>query len=150
MRPTLFLRIATVVNLLFAVGHTVGFLTFRPVSAEGQAARRALAAVFTEDGSQFSYMGFYQGFGLTCTLAMLLIAGWSWWLGDLARWAPRTTLPPLVMLFLYQLGGLVLAALYFPVPAIAFSALLPILYGLALMGAIRTDKSGSSVQPQPD
>ena len=143
MRPTLLLRIATFVNLLFAAGHTIGFLTFRPVSAEGQAARRALAAVFAENGSQFSYMGFYKGFGLVCTLAMLLIAGWSWWLGDLAKSAPRTTLPPLIMLFLYQLGGLVLAALYFPVPAIAFSAMLPILYGLAMMGAMRAGRSSS-------
>ena len=143
MRPTLLLRIATFVNLLFAAGHTIGFLTFRPVSAEGQAARRALAAVFAENGSQFSYMGFYKGFGLVCTLAMLLIAGWSWWLGDLAKSAPRTTLPPLVMLVLYQLGGLVLAALYFPLPAIVFSALLPILYGLAMMGAMRAGRSSS-------
>ena len=143
MRPTLLLRIATFVNLLFAAGHTIGVLTFRPVSAEGQAARRALAAVFTEDGSKFSYMGFYKGFGLVCTLAMLLIAGWSWWLGDLAKSAPRTTLPPLVMLVLYQLGGLVLAALYFPLPAIVFSALLPILYGLAMMGAMRAGRSSS-------
>ena len=144
MRPTLLLRIATVVNLLFAAGHTIGFLTFRPVSAEGQAARRALAAVFTEDGSKFSYMGFYKGFGLVCTLAMLLIAGWSWWLGDLTKSTPRTALAPLTMLFLYQLGSLVLAALYFPVPAIAFSALLPILYGLALAGATRMSQAASS------
>jgi len=144
MRPTLLLRIATVVNLLFAVGHTVGFLSFRPVSPEGQAARHALAAVFTEDGSQFSYMGFYKGFGLVCTFAMLLIAGWSWWLGELARSAPRMTVPPLVMLLLYTLAGLVLAAFFFPVPAVIFSALLPILYGLALVGAIRASRTAPS------
>lgn len=144
MRPTLLLRIATLVNLLFAAGHTIGFLSFRPASAEGQAARHALAAVFTEGGSRFSYMGFYKGFGLVCALAMLLIAGLSWWLGDLARSAPRTTVPPLVMLLLYQLGGLALAALYFPVPAIIFSALLPILYGLALRGAMRANQTASS------
>jgi len=138
MRPTLLLRIAAIVNLLFAAGHTIGFLSFRPTSAEGQAAAKALAVVFTEDGSRFSYIGFYRGFGLICTLAMLLIAAWSWWLGDLAKLAPKATMPPLVMLLLYQLGGLVLAVLYFPVPAILFSALLPALYALALIGVIQT------------
>jgi hypothetical protein len=89
-------------------------------------------------------MGFYKGFGLVCTLAMLLTAGWSWWLGGLVRAAPRTTVPPLVMLLLYELGGLALAVLYFPVPAIIFSALLPILYGLALVGAVRAAQAPSS------
>jgi hypothetical protein len=140
MRPTLLLRITTFINLLFAAGHTIGFLTFSPSSPEGQAAHRALAVVFMEDGSRFSYEGFYKGFGLVCTLAMLLIAGWSWWLGELAKSAPRATIPPLAMLLLYQLGGLVLAVLYFPVPAVAFSALLPALYGLALVGVSRAGR----------
>ena len=137
MRPTLLLRIAATVNLLFAAGHTIGFLSFHPSSTAGQAAANALAVVFTEDGSRFSYMGFYKGFGLICTLAMLLIAAWSWWLGELARSTPRATVPPLVMLLLYQLGGLVLAVLYFPVPSVLFSVLLPALYALALIGAVR-------------
>jgi len=137
MRATLILRIAAFVNLLFAAGHTVGFLTFRPASTEGQAALKAMAVVFAEKGTRFSYAGFYRGFGLTCGLAMLLIAAWSWWLGDLVKAAPRSIVPPLVMLFVYQLGGLALASLYFPVPAIVFSAILPILYALALAGALR-------------
>ena len=73
MRPSLFLRIAAIVNLLFAVGHTAGFLSFAPKSADGQAAVRAMAIVFSEDGARYSYAGFYRGFGLSCTLAMLLI-----------------------------------------------------------------------------
>jgi len=139
MRPSLFYQIATIVNLLFAVGHTAGFLTFRPKSAEGQAAIKAMAVVFSEDGTRFSYEGFYKGFGLTCTLSMLLIAAWSWWLGSLARSAPRATIVPGTALLIYQIGALVLAMLYFPVPAVVFSALLPILYGLAVVAAARTN-----------
>ena len=48
MRAGLFYRIAAVVSLLFAVGHTVGFLTFRPKAAAGQAAMRAMAVVSTK------------------------------------------------------------------------------------------------------
>jgi len=43
MRPTLLLRIAAIVNLLFAAGHTIGFLSFRPTSTEGQAAAKKSA-----------------------------------------------------------------------------------------------------------
>jgi hypothetical protein len=124
MRPSLFYRLATIVNLLFAVGHTAGFLTF-------------MAIAFNEDGTRFSYAGFYNGFGLTCTLAMLLIAVWSWWLGSLARTMPRATILPGTALLAYQIGALVLAVLYFPAPAVMFSAVLPILYGLAVAGAAR-------------
>jgi hypothetical protein len=137
MRPGLFFRIAAIVNLLFAAGHTVGFLTFQPKSAAGQAAIRAMAVLFSEDGTRFSYAGFYKGFGLSCTLAMLLTAIWSWWLGGLAKTAPRTTIAPGVALIAYQIGGLVLAVLYFPAPAVVFSAVLLLLYAVAVAGAAR-------------
>jgi len=137
MRTSLFYRLATIVNLLFAFGHTAGFLTFSPKSAAGQAAIKAMAVVFDEDGTRFSYAGWYKGFGLTCTLAMLLIAVWSWWLGNLAKTMPRPTIVPGTALLAYQIGGLALAVLYFPAPAVVLSAVLPILYGLAVAGAAR-------------
>jgi hypothetical protein len=93
--------------------------------------------MFSEDGTRFSYAGFYKGFGLSCTLAMLLIAIWSWWLGGLAKTAPGTTIAPGVALFAYQIGGLVLAILYFPVPAVVFSAVLLLLYAVAVATAAR-------------
>jgi hypothetical protein len=137
MRGSLYFRIAAVVNLLFALGHTAGFLSFSPKSPEGQAAMKAMAVAFNEDGARYSYEGFYKGFGLSCTLAMLLIAGLSWWLGGLAKATPRATITPGVALIAYQIGGLVLALLFFPLPAMVFSAILPVLYGLAVVGARR-------------
>lgn len=137
MRASLCFRIAAVVNLLFALGHTAGFLSFSPKSADGQAAIRAMAVVFSEDGTRYSYEGFYKGFGLSCTLAMLLIAALSWWLGGLAKATPRATIVPGVALIAYQIGGLVLALLFFPLPAVVFSAILPVLYGVAAREAVR-------------
>src|SRR5207248_553485 len=120
MRPAPLLRMAAIINLLFALGHTIGFLSFRPSSAEGQAALAALETVFSEGGTRFSYIGFYKGFGLSCSLAMLLAAALSWWLGGLARSAPRATVTPALILTAYGLAGLVLASLYFPLQAIIF------------------------------
>jgi len=137
MRPSLFFRIAAMVNLLFAFGHTAGFLTFAPKSVEGQAAVRAMAVIFSEDGTRYSFQGFYRGFGLSCTLAMLLIAVLSWWLSGLAKTAPRATILPGSALIAYQIGGLVLASLFFPAPAVIFSAILPVLYAIAVAGAAR-------------
>ncbi len=137
MRASLCFRIAAVVNLLFALGHTAGFLSFSPKSPDGQAAMKAMAVVFSEEGVRYSYEGFYKGFGLNCTLAMLLIAVLSWWLGGLAKATPRVIIAPGVALIAYQIGGLVLALLLFPLPAVVFSAILPVLYGLAVVGAFR-------------
>ena len=137
MRPSMFYRIAAIINLLFAVGHTIGFLSFQPKAPEGQAAVRAMAIVFTEEGTRFSYADFYKGFGLNIGLAMLLVAVLSWWLGGLARTSPRVTIVPGAALLAYHIGVVVLALLFFPVPPVIFSAALALLYAIALAGAAR-------------
>ena len=68
---------------------------------------------------------------------MLLIAAWSWWLGGLAKSNPRATMIPGIVLIAYQIGGLALSLLYFPLPAVVFSALLPILYAFAVARAAK-------------
>jgi hypothetical protein len=45
MNPVLLYRIAAVLLFLFAVGHTLGFLRFKPQSAEGMSVRAAMDAV---------------------------------------------------------------------------------------------------------
>jgi hypothetical protein len=138
MRPTLFYRIASILLLLFAAGHTIGFLGFRPTSPEGRVAMNAMATVFSEEGTQFSYGGFYRGFGLYGGMALLLMAVWAWWLGSLARTMPRATIIPGIAMMLFQLGGLVLALLYFPLPPAIFSAALVLVLGFAVGSAARS------------
>ncbi|HMI20170.1 MAG TPA: hypothetical protein VK533_11545 [Sphingomonas sp.] len=138
MRPTLFYRIAAILLLLFAAGHTFGFLSFLPASAEGQAVVHAMATPLSEDGARFSYAGFYRGFGLYGGMALLLMAVWAWWLGSLARTLPRATIVPGIAMMLFQLGGLVLALLYFPLPPVIFSAVLVFVLGVAVAGAARS------------
>lgn len=45
MKASTWFRIAFVVMLLFAAGHTFGFLTFRASTADGQAVRAAMDTV---------------------------------------------------------------------------------------------------------
>jgi hypothetical protein len=138
MRPTPLYRIAAVLLLLFAAGHTFGFLGFQPASPEGRAAMDAMATVFSENGAQFSYAGFYRGFGLYGGMALLLMAVWAWWLGSLSRTAPRATMVPGIAMMLFQLGGLVLALLYFPLPPAILSAVLVLALGVAVGSAARS------------
>ena len=69
---TVWFRISAVILLLFAVGHTFGFLTFQPPTEQGLAVREAMANVhFQVGGKIFSYGGFYRGFGISATIGML-------------------------------------------------------------------------------
>jgi hypothetical protein len=72
--------------LLFAAGHTFGFLNFDPGTSEGRAVLAAMNNThFTVDGSTFSYGEFYRGFGLTISAVQLFEAWLAWQLGSMAR-----------------------------------------------------------------
>lgn len=130
MKATLFFRIAAVLFVLFAVGHTFGFLTFRPPSAEGQAVLDAMNRVHFGDGvSTYSYGEWYRGFGLSITASMLFWAFLSWHLGGLARTAPHAIGFLGWAFFAVQLAGVVLAFLYFGLPPMVLSVLVTALVG---------------------
>jgi len=125
-------RIASVVFLLFALGHTFGFLSFKPPTAEGLAVRKAMSdVVFKVGGSDLSYGMFYRGFGLSCTVSMLFLAILCWQLGALATIHPRAIAGVAWSLFGVQVVGVVLSVKYFGLPPAIFSAALTALLGWA-------------------
>jgi succinate dehydrogenase hydrophobic anchor subunit len=143
---TLWFRISAVILLLFAAGHTFGFLTFKPPTEQGQAVREAMANVHFEVGGRiFSYGGFYHGFGLSATVSMLFEAFVCWFLGGLARRNPREVAPIGWALVVQQIAGMVLSLMYFGVPPTAFSAVLTICLILATLlgGGNRKASAGS-------
>jgi hypothetical protein len=121
-------RIASVV--LFAIGHTFGFLSFKPPTAEGLAVKKAMSdVVFKVGGADLSYGGFYRGFGLSCTISMLFSAILCWQLGALSTVRPRAIAGVAWSLFGGQVVGVVLSVKYFGLPPAVFSAALTALLG---------------------
>jgi hypothetical protein len=119
MKPATLYRIAAVVLVLFAAGHTFGFLTLQPPTPEALAVHQGMMNVhFRLDNGEFSYGGFYVGFGLSITAYMLLCAFLAWHLAQhpdrAIGWA----------LFAVQASGLPLSWLYFPIAPTVFSAAL--------------------------
>jgi len=89
VNATLLYRIASVLLVLFAAGHTFGFMRFKPSTPDALAVRDAMNNVhFQVRGANFSYGGFYTGFGLTITVYLLFSAFLAWHLGGLARAHP--------------------------------------------------------------
>lgn len=143
MKATWLYRIAAILLLLFAAGHTIGFLKFVPPTPEGQAVLDAMNNVHLQPGAAYTYLGFYRGFGLFATVYFLFAAFVAWHLGELARKLPTAAGSLPWKFFLLQLVGLALAWRYFPPPPVVFSALLALCTGWAAF-AMRSSPSPSA------
>jgi hypothetical protein len=125
-------RTATIVFLVFAAGHTLGFLSFTPPTHEGIAVRDAMNSVhFMVAGTNLSYGGFYRGFGLSATVSMLFEAFLAWQLAAIARLAPRLAASLTWALCAVQATGFGLSCLYFALPPAFLSRGLAVLLGFA-------------------
>jgi len=141
MKAVWLYRTASVIFVLFAAGHTYGFLSFRPASAEGRAVWEAMNNVhFQQGAATFSYGNFYVGFGLSATLFLLFSAFLAWYLGALARNNPQAIGPLGWALFVLQFASIALNWKYFSVVPAVFAAILAAVLGCAawLVGAART------------
>ena len=132
MKATVLYRIASVLLILFATGHTIGFLKFRPETQEGRAVFEAMNNVhFQIAKGSFTYGGFYNGFGLFATLYLLFSAYLAWHLGILAGKNP-SAIGTLGWVFCaVQVVSLILSWKYFLPPPIILSALVAICLGWA-------------------
>ena len=132
MSATLLYRIAAILLILFAAGHTIGFLTFRPPTPESLAVRDAMNQVrFEVNGSRFSYGGFYLGFGLFVSAYLLFAAFAAWRLGALVRGCPRDAGQLGWALCAVQLVSLALSWIYFSAAPALFSAAIAVCIGAA-------------------
>ena len=136
IKPSLFLRIASVMTLLHAVLHTIGGVFGK--AGPGPAA----AAVLAMKVNQFPLMGhtrsfwdFYRGMGLTVTISLTAEAIVFWQLGSLAKMGARRLLPILVtFLVAYSVLAVNSYAYFFLGPVIA-EILIAACLGLAIFSA---------------
>jgi hypothetical protein len=122
MRATWLFRITSILLLLFAAGHTVGFLKFVPPTSDGQAAWMAMNTAHLEKtGATYTYGTFYRGFGLFVTAYLLFSAYLAWHLGNLARNSP-SAIGSLAWVFVaLQFVTVINSWAYFPAPPVIFS-----------------------------
>ena len=132
MTATLLYRIASVVLVLFAVGHTVGFLKFAPTTPEGRGVWDGMKNVsFPVGSATATYEQFYTGFGLFATAYLLFAAYLAWCLGSLARTTPSAIVPLAWGFFALHVLSIVLSWRYFLLPPIVLSALAALATGWA-------------------
>ena len=85
MTTTLFLRIASVISLIFTLGHTAGGLRKWSPMGENEVLKAMTAVHFDTMGTNRSYLDFYMGFGWSISVAMLMQTVLLWQMASLAR-----------------------------------------------------------------
>lgn len=137
MRPSVFLRIASVLTLVHSALHTIGGVFGKPVPGVGAATYAVMRAnYFHVLGATRSYWEFYRGMGLGITITLTAEGLLFWLLGGLAKKYAAELRPILWVFALAYLGFAVNSyAYFFNGPVIA-----EILIAACLLGAIATAK----------
>jgi hypothetical protein len=133
-----------VLLILFAAGHTAGFLTFKPNTAQAAAVREAMDRVPLQSGH--TYGGIYVGFGLYISALLLFSALLAWSLGGLTAKMAQALGGLAWGFFAMQLVSLALSYLYFGAPPAVFSALVALCVGGAAWLAPRQIHAPSSTR----
>ena len=115
MKPTLFLRIASVLTLIHCALHTIGGVFGSPKhGAEQLAVIDAMKSHrFNVMGSMRSYWDFHFGYGLFVTINLLIQGLLFWQLASMAKTNAAWTRPILVLFFLNYVAMAVVAWKYF-------------------------------------
>src|ERR1700746_2076608 len=88
MRASMFYRIAAVLLLLFAVGHTLGFRQSDPKWGVDALLVSMRSIHFDLQGFSRTYWDFFSAFGLFFSVFLLFAAVLAWLLGRLPAGAP--------------------------------------------------------------
>jgi hypothetical protein len=127
---TLWLRIASVISLVFTAGHTMGGLSQWSPMGDNHVLKSMTDVRFTM-GANRSYLDFFMGFGWSISVLMLMETILLWQLAALAKTEPGRLRPLIAVVALATVGtGLIAWRFIFPVQAL-FSAALAIALGFA-------------------
>lgn len=119
MTTVLWLRVSSVIALLFAAGHTLGGLKYWSPMGENSVLKSMRDVHFDTLGVSRSYLDFYMGFGYSLTVAQLMQAALLWQFATLARDDVPHLRPMIAVIALANLAGAIIAWRFIlPIPAI--------------------------------
>jgi hypothetical protein len=145
-RYTSAFRVASVLLVLYALGHTMGAVVAVPrFGVASDTVVTLMQSVHVRvQGAECTWYGFYRGFGIIVSAFFVLSAVLAWHLGGATPGARRDLAPVAWTLFASHLAGALVTWVYFfPVP-IVFSTVITALLGL---GCLRGHRSGENHPP---
>jgi hypothetical protein len=124
MTTTLWLRISSIISLLFAIGHTLGGLKYWSPMGDNPVLQAMRTVRFNTLGVNRSYLDFYLGFGYSISVSQVMLTILLWQFSTLAQTDSRRVRPMIIVVALaIAVGGLVAWRFIFPVPALFSLAL---------------------------
>jgi hypothetical protein len=124
MTTTLWLRISSIISLLFAIGHTLGGLKYWSPMGDNPVLQAMRTVHFNALGVNRSYFDFYMGFGYSISVSQVMLTILLWQFSTLARTDSLRVRPMIIVVALaIAVGGLVAWRFIFPVPALFSLAL---------------------------
>jgi hypothetical protein len=147
MRTSTFLRIASVITLLFFAGHTAGIPWTPDVGTEGVRVIDAMKGYgFDAVGSMRTYWDFYYGFGVIISLYLLMQAVLLWQIASLAKTDALRVRPIVATFCIAFIINSILAWKYFFVIPLVTSIAISVCLAFAFITAGR---SRSTSAPTP-
>ena len=135
MTTTLLLRIASIISLLFAAGHSAGGLQKWSPTGGDPVLTAMTEAHFPMMGFSRSYLDLFLGLGWSVSIFLLLQAVLLWQMASIARTEAALVRPMIAAFLVATLASGIIAWLYiFAVPA-SFCAVLVIVLALAYRAA---------------
>ncbi len=135
-RPTLFLRVASVLTLIHAALHTVGGVFSKPDPGTAEAAFAAMQSNhFLVMGITRTYADFYRGLGLAVSIFLTAEAIVFWQLSLMAKNQPQRLRPILATFLIAYLALAVNAWLYIFMPPVIIEVLIALCLALAILTA---------------
>ncbi len=135
MKPTLFLRIASILTLLFCTGHTIGTLSPPPPGVQTMVVQTMKANSFDARGNVRTYWDFLFGYGVMLSFTLLGHCILFWMLGSLIKIDGARLRPILVLLCLEFIATGVIAGRYFFIGPLIGSLLIAACLALAAFTA---------------
>jgi len=128
LMATWLLRIAAVISLLFAVGHTLGGMKKWSPMGENEVLKAMETVRFDAMGANRSYLDFFMGFGWSISVFLLLQSVLLWQMASLIRSNAMQVRPMIAMFALATLAsGAIAWRFILPLPALFSAALLIVL-----------------------
>jgi hypothetical protein len=145
MQAKLPLRISSIILFLFALGHTVGFQTFRPASQQGLEVMEAMRNVpFAFGNATVRWMDLYMGFGLSVSVSGFFSAMVAWRLSSATIAEIRLARMITWLLCATQVASIILSIRYFGLVQAGFSL---VSFAALFWSAIRLNEASKGIFP---
>ena len=119
MTTTKWLRISSIITLLYAAGHTLGGLKYWSPMGDNAVLQAMRTVHFDTMGVNRSYLDFYMGFGYALLVSQVMLAILLWQLATLARTNTQMVRPMIAVITLaVAASGVITWRFTLPVPAL--------------------------------